>query len=49
MGLAIISPFHKAYLIWRWVILFLDATYAAFIVPIHAAMQPNTTDFSVTW
>eukprot|EP00873_Tetraselmis_striata_P018851 jgi/Tetstr1/439115/TSEL_002980.t1 len=49
MGAPIISPFNKAYLIWRWIILALDATYAAFLVPIHAAVQPHQEEGQISW
>jgi hypothetical protein len=39
LSLPIVSPFARWYRAWRWIILALDATYAAFLVPIHAAMQ----------
>eukprot|EP00873_Tetraselmis_striata_P003731 jgi/Tetstr1/423995/TSEL_014606.t1 len=39
LGLPIVSPMAYWYHAWRWIILALDASYAAFIVPIHTAME----------
>lgn len=46
----VISPFATWYQAWRWTILALDATYAAFMIPIQTALQfqdaGSAADFS---
>eukprot|EP00873_Tetraselmis_striata_P000463 jgi/Tetstr1/420727/TSEL_011810.t1 len=49
-GMPVISPFATWYQAWRWTILALDATYAAFMIPIQTALQfqdaGSAADFS---
>eukprot|EP00191_Tetraselmis_sp_GSL018_P004460 CAMPEP_0177620452 /NCGR_PEP_ID=MMETSP0419_2-20121207/26912_1 /TAXON_ID=582737 /ORGANISM="Tetraselmis sp., Strain GSL018" /LENGTH=656 /DNA_ID=CAMNT_0019120009 /DNA_START=247 /DNA_END=2214 /DNA_ORIENTATION=- len=41
MGLPIISPMDRQYSVWRWLVLSLDATYAAFVIPMTILLEPT--------